>query len=351
MQEIIISKNEAGQRADKFLSKFLCRAPKNFIYKMIRKKNITLNDKKMSGNEKLVCGDSVKLFFSEETLSTFTEPAEAHTGIRLPKKQALNFKQYIIYEDENIILMNKPAGMLSQKAVPGDRSINEYMINYLLESGVVTKSRLSTFRPAVCNRLDRNTSGLIIGGTSLAGLQEMSLALKERTLHKYYLCIVRGIMKQPAEIQGWLIKDENNNKVNIYPKEQNNSSYICTEYLPIAWNSRHTLLEVRLVTGKPHQIRAHLSSIGHPIAGDRKYGNEQFNQQMFQNYYLKFQLLHSYKLDFRDYTAKQPELKYLEGKVFYAPPGAMFRKILKEEGFDGYLEEQRTAGFHPGGND
>ncbi|MCI8668195.1 MAG: RluA family pseudouridine synthase [Lachnospiraceae bacterium] len=351
MREIIIGKNEAGQRADKFLSKYLCRAQKNFIYKMIRKKNITLNNKKMCGNEKLVCGDSVKLFFSEETLSNFTEAEEDHIGIRVPRKQALNFKQYIIYEDENIILMNKPAGMLSQKTVPGDCSINEYMINYLLESGFITRNGLSAFRPAVCNRLDRNTSGLIIGGTSLAGLQEMSLALKERTLHKYYLCIVRGIMKQPAEIQGWLSKDEQNNKVNIYPTEQKNAAYICTRYFPIASNSRYTLLEVCLVTGKPHQIRAHLSSIGHPIAGDGKYGDKQLNQKMFQDYHLKFQLLHSYRLDFRDYTAKQPELKYLEGKVFFAPPDAMFQKILKEEGFDGYLEKQRTAGFHPGGND
>ncbi len=351
MREIIISKNEAGQRADKFLSKYLCLAQKNFIYKMIRKKNITLNDKKMSGNEKLAAGDSVKLFFSEETLSNFTEPEGTRAGNRMPKEQSLNFKRFVIYEDENIILMNKPAGMLSQKAVAGDSSINEYMINYLLESGTMSKSQLSTFRPAVCNRLDRNTSGLIIGGTSLAGLQEMSLALKERTLHKYYLCIVRGIMKQSAEIRGWLVKDEKKNKVKIFPEEQKNASYICTEYLPVASNSRYTLLEVRLVTGKPHQIRAHLSSIGHPIAGDRKYGDEQVNQQMFRNYHLKSQLLHSYRLDFRDYVARQPELKYLEGKIFFAPPDAIFQKILKEEGFDGYLEEQRPAGFHPGGND
>lgn len=351
MREIIIGKNEAGQRADKFLSKYLCRAQKNFIYKMIRKKNITLNDKKMNGNETLVCGDSVKIFFSEETLSNFTEEEGTHTGIRLPEQQFVNFRQNIIYEDENIILMNKPAGMLSQKAVPGDCSMNEYMINYLMESGAIPKSGRSTFRPAVCNRLDRNTSGLIIGGVSLPGLQEMSLALKERTLHKYYLCIVKGIIKQPAEIQGWLSKNEQNNKVKIYPTEQKNTSYIRTGYFPVASNSRYTLLEVRLVTGKPHQIRAHLSSIGHPIAGDRKYGDEQLNQQMFQNYHLTSQLLHSYRLDFRDYIAKRPELKNLEGKVFFAPPDAMFQKILKEEGFDGYLEEQRTSGFHPGGND
>lgn len=351
MQEIIINNNEAGQRADKFLLKYLSRAQKNFVYKMIRKKNITLNNKKITGNEKLVCGDSVKLFFSEETLAKFTDTDGIESNACLTEGKPLNFKQYVIYEDENIILMNKPAGMLSQKAVPQDISINEYMIRYLLDSGAITQNQLSTFKPAVCNRLDRNTSGLIIGGTSLTGLQEMALALKERTLHKYYLCIVKGIMKQPSKIQGWLTKDEKTNMVKIYPKEQKNSSYICTEYVPLVFNSVYTLLEVRLVTGKPHQIRAHLSSIGYPIAGDRKYGDKQVNHRMYQKYHLKSQLLHSYKLDFRDYNAKQPKLKYLEGKVFFAPPDAIFQKILKEEGFDGYLEEQRTAGVHSGGND
>lgn len=338
MQEIIINKNEAGQRADKFLAKYLAKAEKNFIYKMIRKKNITLNDKKISGSERLVCGDSVKLFFSEETLKKFTGKTAAAPKLCSQNGKQPDFKQYVLYEDNNIILMNKPAGMLSQKAAAKDISINEYMIQYLLETGAVTVRQLATFKPAVCNRLDRNTSGLIIGGTSLAGLQEMSLALKERRIHKYYLCIVKGVMNHSSKIEGWLIKDEKTNKVSVYPKEQKNSSYICTEYRPLVSNADYTLLQVGLVTGKPHQIRAHLSSIGYPIVGDKKYGDMQVNNRMYQNYGLNFQLLHSYKLDFGDYKASRPELQYLEGKVFSAPPDAVFQKILQEEGFHGYLE-------------
>ncbi len=339
MREIIIHKNEAGQRADKFLAKYLSNAEKNFIYKMIRKKNITLNDKKINGNEKLECGDSVKLFFSEETLAKFigNKTAVASKSF-MSAKQKINFKQYIIYEDSNIILMNKPTDMLSQKAKPEDISINEYMFQYLLESGSISKEQLATFKPAVCNRLDRNTSGLMIGGTSLAGLQEMSYALKNRSLHKYYLCIVKGIMTDASRIEGWLSKDEKTNQVTIYPKEREDTSYICTEYTPLVSNLEYTLLKVLLVTGKPHQIRAHLSSIGHPIVGDRKYGNSKTNEIMKKKYSLKSQLLHSYRLDFKDYKANHSDLKYLEGKKFLAPPDAMFRKILQGEGLNGHLE-------------
>lgn len=340
MREIIIHKNEAGQRADKFLAKYLSNAEKNFIYKMLRKKNITLNDKKMNGNEKLECGDSVKLFFSEDTLTKFTGNKAAVVAKNLISvKHNINFKQYIIYEDSNIILMNKPTGMLSQKAKPEDISINEYMIQYLLESGSISKEQLATFKPAVCNRLDRNTSGLMIGGTSLAGLQEMSHALKTRSLHKYYLCIVKGIMTDSSRIEGWLFKDEKTNQVTIYPQERENTSYICTEYSPLASNAQYTLLKVLLVTGKPHQIRAHLSSIGHPIVGDMKYGNRETNESMRKKYSLKSQLLHSYILDFEEYQANHSDLKYLEGKRFVAPPDTMFKQILQGEGFNGHLEQ------------
>lgn len=340
MREIIIQKNEAGQRADKFLAKYLSNAEKNFIYKMLRKKNITLNDKKINGNEKLECGDSVKLFFSEDTLAKFTGNKAVTVSKKfISVKHKINFKQYIIYEDANIILMNKPAGLLSQKAKPEDISINEYMLQYLLESGSISERQLATFKPAVCNRLDRNTSGLMIGGTSLAGLQEMSHALKTRSLHKYYLCIVKGIMTGSSKIEGWLSKDEKTNQVTIYSQERENTSYICTEYTPLVFNSEYTLLKVLLVTGKPHQIRAHLSSIGHSIVGDMKYGNKETNESMKKKYSLKSQLLHSYILDFEKYKANHSDLKYLEGKKFLAQPDTMFKKILRGEGFDGHLEE------------
>ena len=182
MKETIIKENESGQRLDKYLKKYLPQAPGSFIYKMLRKKNITLNGKKAAGQEKLNTGDSIKFFLAEETIDKFTGNAAASESY--PVKKDLE----IIYEDDNILLINKPAGMLSQKAKKEDVSLVEYVIGYLLSNGSVTKEELLTFHPGICNRLDRNTSGMVVAGKSLAGLQIMGEAFKERTLAKYYLC-------------------------------------------------------------------------------------------------------------------------------------------------------------------
>ena len=163
MQEIIVAANEAGQRLDKMLAKYLNEAPKSFLYKMLRKKNIVLNGKKATGNEKLAVGDSVKLFLADETIAKFSNIHAVHTNVTLD----------IIYEDENVLLINKPVGMLSQKAVADDESLVEHIISYMLETRQLTEEELRKFRPSVCNRLDRNTSGLVAAGKSLAGLQEM----------------------------------------------------------------------------------------------------------------------------------------------------------------------------------
>ena len=179
MKEFIINENEAGQRFDKYLAKLLREAPKSFFYKMMRKKNITLNGKKATGNEKLFSGDHVKLFLSDETFEKFSGNDSAPRA---------HYALDIIYEDENILLINKPAGMLSQPADDGTPSLVEYLTGYLLKNGSLTENDLRTFRPSVCNRLDRNTSGLIAAGKSLSGLQELSGMFKSRELHKYYLC-------------------------------------------------------------------------------------------------------------------------------------------------------------------
>ena len=175
MKETIIKENESGQRLDKYLKKYLPQAPGSFIYKMLRKKNITLNGKKAAGQEKLNTGDSIKFFLAEETIDKFTGNAAASESY--PVKKDLE----IIYEDDNILLINKPAGMLSQKAKKEDVSLVEYVIGYLLSNGSVTKEELLTFHPGICNRLDRNTSGMVVAGKSLAGLQIMGEAFKERT--------------------------------------------------------------------------------------------------------------------------------------------------------------------------
>lgn len=324
MIQIIVKNNDSGQRFDKYLLKYLNQAPSGFIYKMLRKKNIVLNGKKAKGCEKLADGDEIKIFLSDDTIAKFRETT----------KQVViqeNFPFEIIYEDENICLMNKQAGILSQKAREEDVSMVEYFISYLLETNQIKKEELDTFRPAVVNRLDRNTSGIIIGGKTLLGLQEMSALLKSRDLHKYYLCIVDGVMEGTKLIKGYLTKNSNHNKVTVSNTETDESLYIETQYRALKNNGKCTLLEVWLVTGRPHQIRAHLSSIGHPIIGDGKYGNPYINKKFKQLYQLKSQFLHSYKIEFPEIKG---ELEILSGRTFIADLPDKFKYILKKEGLD-----------------
>ena len=164
MKEIVIRENEAGQRLDKLLGKYLSQAPKSFLYKMLRKKNITLNGKKAEGKEQTCAGDVVRIFLSDETYAKFS--SGTHQGFQIEKIPSLDPAQ-IIYEDHHILILNKPAGILSQKANPEDVSVNEQILSYLLEKGELTEEELKTFRPSVCNRLDRNTSGLLIAGKTL----------------------------------------------------------------------------------------------------------------------------------------------------------------------------------------
>lgn len=319
MQQIMIKENEAGQRLDKMLAKYLNEAPKSFLYKMLRKKNITLNGKKAAGNEILSCGDEVKLFLSDETIARFSSSLVQYTKEKLD----------ILYEDENILLINKPAGMLSQKASDSDESAVEHLITYLLTSGQLKEQDLKTFKPSVCNRLDRNTSGMIAAGKSLAGLQELSRLFQNRTLEKYYLCLVEGDIAEPTRIRGYLKKDAKTNQVTITAGETADASAIETEYRPLKRGEDTTLLEVHLITGKTHQIRAHLASQGHPVIGDYKYGNRRNNDRYQKAYGLKYQLLHAYRLVF---PGLEGALSNLSGKEFTAPLPEEFRKIAADKG-------------------
>lgn len=317
MQSIIVSKNEANQRLDKLLAKYLNKAPKSFLYKMLRKKNITLNGKKADGSEKLVESDEIKLFLAEETIAKFSEVLveEVEEGIQ------------IIYEDENILLINKEVGMLSQKAEKSDVSLVECIITYLLQSNQLTKEELRSFKPSICNRLDRNTSGLVVAGKTLIGLQTMAELFKERTIDKYYHCIVKGKVDHQQRIEGFLYKDEKTNKVSITNHALEGADPIATEYVPLKTNGTYTLLQVKLITGKTHQIRAHLQSIGHPIIGDFKYGNRGVNEQMNKLYSLENQLLHAYCLRFPKVDGA---CSNLSGKEFIAARPALFERIVNE---------------------
>lgn len=316
MKELRITQKEAGQRLDKLLGKYLNLAPKGFLYKMLRKKNITLNGKSCDGSEKLVAGDAIKLFLSDETIEKFSE-----VTVQKVKKTQLD----IIYEDSHILLINKPAGMLSQKAKERDESLVEYVTDYLLDTKAITREDLRTFRPSVCNRLDRNTSGLVVAGKSLPGLQIMSEVFRDRSLHKYYYCIVHGKLEREQTIHGFLLKNEQFNQVIIHESQVPGSAKISTKYTPISYKNGYTLLKVMLITGKSHQIRAHLASIGYPLVGDIKYGSQKVNEEARKTFGVCHQMLHSYEVEF---PKLPPPLADLSGKVFTAPLPEEFYKVM-----------------------
>jgi len=360
MKQFYVQQNEAGQRLDKLLAKILNKAPKSFIYKMLRKKNITLNGKKAEGSEMLVVQDEIKLFLSDETMEVFNEQVET-----IEVKEQLN----VIYEDQHILIVNKPLGVLSQKAEKDDVSMVEHVISYMISSKQITKEQLNTFKPAICNRLDRNTGGILVAGKSLLGLQEMARLLKDRSLNKYYLCIVKGKVEDKKRIEGYISKDEDKNQVKIYPNQTDDTDYICTEYEPIAYSKyalkekavmreeayqrnlkkesivnnslekdelkietedpfgSFTLLQVKLITGRSHQIRAHLASIGHPLIGDFKYGDQKTNHYFRKRYGLTYQLLHSHRMIFPNIEG---ELSYLTNKEFTAKVPELFEQIRKD---------------------
>lgn len=319
MREFKVGKNEDGMRIDKLVDRILPQADKGFKFKMFRKKNIVLNGKKVEGSERVTAGDEVKFFLSDETYDKFAGAAlEAKEQVRdmaeagAEKAKAFDFASHIIYEDEDVILVNKPEGILTQKAVPSDVSLNEYLIEYLLEEGRITQAELATFKPSVCNRLDRNTSGIVCCGVSMKGLRELSRMFRDRTVHKYYLTIVKGVMREGAHQKAYLIKDEKTNKVTLLKTQKEGAEAIETAWRPIKSEGGNTLLEVRLYTGKSHQIRAHLAANGYPVAGDNKYGDIMYNRALRDDYKVKSQVLTAYRIVFPEC----PELPKISGREF-----------------------------------
>lgn len=338
MKLVIINESEAGQRLDKYLNKLLKEAGKSFLYKMLRKKNITLNNKKADGSEHLQAGDEIRLFFSDETYEKFVGAPETVKPVVTKTSTAKLPPVKIIYQDADVMIVNKPAGILSQKAKADDVSLNEYILQYLLKKGKVTQENISTFRPSVCNRLDRNTSGIVTAGVTYRGARELSNLLRERTADKRYLALVKGVLKRPAHLKGWLTKDSENNKVSVQTVESEGAQEIETDYIPLGDNGRMTLLEIHLITGKSHQIRAHLASIGHPVIGDNKYGEEQANGWYHRTYHGHFQLLHSWKLTI---PREGCELETLAGKTFRASLPENFVRVLEGEGLLRYVNMEQ----------
>ena len=320
MRLLTVHKNDENQRLDKYLKKYLKEAPGSFIYKMLRKKNIVLNGKKADGTEKLTAGDEIKLFFAEETLEKFTGEAAKIELEKFPVKKDLE----ILFEDENLLILNKPAGELSQKAEAKDISMNEYALGYLQKTGAISEESLKVFKPSVCNRLDRNTSGILIVAKTYQAAREFGDALQKRTVRKFYRCIVKGEVKKAETIDGYLWKDEKTNIVQVFKEKREGASEIHTAYRPIKCENGLTLLEVHLITGRTHQIRAHLSSIGHSILGDPKYGDKKLSEK----WKVKYQLLHACRLELDGFTG---EFAKYNGKIITAKVPKTFEKIITED--------------------
>lgn len=309
MFEIKMTENEAGQRVDRFLRKYLKEFTLGDIYKLFRKSKVKLNGKKVKENQMLNEGDLLQLFIEK--------PVAFPRQERHIEKPAQSID--LIYEDENILIADKPAGLLTHPDKPGDTDtlIDRALYHIYKQSGI---NESQTFSPAVCNRLDRNTGGIVIIAKNYKTLKAVNHSIRERWLRKLYLCIVSGKMEQSGELKGYLEKDVDRNIVSIGETDAGEGRHIHTKYKTLAVSDKITvlgkefsLLEVELVTGRSHQIRAHFSAIGHPLAGDVKYGDKAVNEYFRRSYGQKYQFLHAYKVVFEEV---HKDISYLKGKSF-----------------------------------
>ena len=404
MQEYVITENEKGQRLDKYVRRILPQAPSSFIYKMMRKKNITLNGHRAEGKEVTEKGDHVKFFLSDETfqkmggmlreqssvnvrrsgscggqeaaagkmpskIRTFVlyseeeekRPRESETvkarqvsgegtcsseerrnsSSRLAeaeKAYRLLSGRYpslqLVYEDADIAAAYKPAGVLSQKAEPGDASLNEWFLGLLAGRGEVTERSLYMFTPSVQNRLDRNTEGIVLLAKTLPGSHLLTMLQREHRLKKFYRMIVLGRVEKAGAIEGYLSKDSAANTVRVFDRKREGSVYTRTEYRPVSYgrlsadagSETVTLVEAQLITGKTHQLRAHFARMGHPILGDPKYGNREANDRAGR-LGVKAQLLLCQRVEFPELSG---DFAALSGKVIACREPLIYEKVMRE---------------------
>ena len=332
MTEIYISDRDGGQRLNKYLMKYLNEAPASFIYKMLRKKNIVVNGARAKGDEMLCAGDRITLYMSDETIAKFRQEHQVKTHLNGALSDTANGisvdNLLVLYQDGDIMAVHKPAGVLSQKAKTDDYSINECIVDYCRTKGVLDAGALETFTPSVCNRLDRNTSGILLAGISLHGSQYLARILKARQADKYYYTIVSGELHDKMHVTAYIQKNREDNVSEIISDsdyrhlpdmpentDANQRKIYCktdyarieTMFIPLDRVPGYTLLKVKLITGKSHQIRAHLKYLGYPVLGDVKYGDATVNNRMRKQYKLKHHLLHAGQVIlYRDMKQEEP---------------------------------------------
>ena len=303
MKEFQIKKNDAGQRLDKFLSKAVKGLPMSLMYKYIRTKKIKVNRARTEQKYVLQEGDIVQLFIKDEF---FDSPEKDNSAL-----SSITPKLTIVYEDENILLCNKRPGVLVHEDDEGkDNTLIMHIKAYLYQKGEYDPENEQSFAPALCNRIDRNTGGIVIGAKNAEALRVMNEKIKNDEISKFYYCVVHGKMPKKADtLTGFLLKDSDKNQVKIFDKQVKGSKNIITKYKVVSEKNGMSLLEIELVTGRTHQIRAHMSYIGHPLLGDGKYG---INKDDRAKGY-KYQALYAYRLRF-DFDDDSGALGYLKGK-------------------------------------
>ncbi|MBQ4338664.1 MAG: RluA family pseudouridine synthase [Clostridia bacterium] len=304
MKSFTIEKNDANQRLDKFITKAVPNLPQSLLYKYIRTKRIKVNSKRAEISTRLCVGDVVDMYINDE----FFAPAKTNYDF-LGASKNLN----IVYEDENILLLDKKVGLLSH---PDETEYRDTLITrvkrYLYEKGSYNPDDENSFAPALVNRIDRNTAGIVIAAKNAESLRILNQKLKDREIEKYYLCVVHGYLrKKEGTLSGWLIKNENKNIVKVYSSKKDGAKEIRTKYRVIAERDGLSLVEIHLLTGRTHQIRAHFASIGHPLLGDGKYGSNALNKSLGY----KKQFLCSYRLCF-GFRTDAASLNYLNSKSF-----------------------------------